>query len=95
MSRTPAKRSHSRSLGELAPEEVKTVVDGYTAIYDASLEHRRERYQSFVNHYYDLATDFYEFGWGQSFHFRSPGTGMRASRHRCSDTNAFSPTGCP
>ena len=72
--RTPLKRSNSRSLGELAPEEVKTVVDGYTAIYDASLEHRRERYQSFVNHYYDLATDFYEFGWGQSFHF--------APRHR-------------
>jgi sterol 24-C-methyltransferase len=22
-----------------------------------------------VNHYYDLATDFYEYGWGQSFHF--------------------------
>jgi sterol 24-C-methyltransferase len=22
-----------------------------------------------VNHYYDLVTDFYEYGWGQSFHF--------------------------
>jgi sterol 24-C-methyltransferase len=22
-----------------------------------------------VNSYYDLATDFYEYGWGQSFHF--------------------------
>lgn len=22
-----------------------------------------------MNAYYDLATDFYEYGWGQSFHF--------------------------
>jgi len=22
-----------------------------------------------INHYYDLCTDFYEWGWGQSFHF--------------------------
>ena len=22
-----------------------------------------------MNKYYDLATDFYEWGWGQSFHF--------------------------
>ncbi|MBT2375342.1 sterol methyltransferase family protein [Pseudomonas fluorescens] len=32
-------------------------------------DQRRIEYQSLVNQYYDLATDFYEFGWGQSFHF--------------------------
>jgi hypothetical protein len=31
-----------------------------------------------VNKYYDLATSFYEFGWGESFHFA----------HRCV------PSGC-
>ena len=86
MSRAPAKRSNSRSLSDLAPEEVKSVVDGYTAIYDAGLESRKERYQSLVNHYYDLVTDFYEFGWGQSFHFapRRRGESFKASllRHQ-------------
>ena len=86
MSRTPAKRSNSRSLANLAPDEVKTVVDGYTAIYDASLESRKERYQLLSNHYYDLATDFYEFGWGRSFHFapRRRGESFKASllRHQ-------------
>ena len=81
MNRTSTKRSNPRSLADLHPEEVKTVVDGYTAIYDAGLEHRRERYQSFVNHYFDLVTDFYEFGWGQSFHFapRQRGESFKAS----------------
>ena len=84
--RTPAKRSNPRSLADLAPDEVKSVVDGYTAIYDAGLERRKERYQSLVNHYYDLVTDFYEFGWGQSFHFapRQRGESFTASllRHQ-------------
>ncbi len=69
MARIPAKRASSRSLADLAPDEVKSTVDEYTEIYDAGPEHRKEQYRSFVNHYYDLVTDFYEFGWGQSFHF--------------------------
>ena len=62
------------------------MVDGYTTIYGAGLESRKERYQSLVNHYYDLVTDFYEFGWGQSFHFapRRRGESFKASllRHQ-------------
>ncbi len=69
MTRTPAKRSSSRSLANLAPDEVKSVVDQYTGLHDAGSERRKERYQLLVNHYYDLVTDFYEFGWGQSWHF--------------------------
>ena len=30
---------------------------------------RKQRYMEMVNQYYDLVTDFYEYGWGQSFHF--------------------------
>lgn len=30
---------------------------------------RKQRYREMVNQYYDLVTDFYEYGWGQSFHF--------------------------
>jgi sterol 24-C-methyltransferase len=57
----------------LAAEKVDEVVDEYRGLYaeerggDAAA--RREAYTRLVNHYYDLVTDFYEFGWGQSFHF--------------------------
>eukprot|EP00559_Dactyliosolen_fragilissimus_P002420 CAMPEP_0184862972 /NCGR_PEP_ID=MMETSP0580-20130426/8178_1 /TAXON_ID=1118495 /ORGANISM="Dactyliosolen fragilissimus" /LENGTH=394 /DNA_ID=CAMNT_0027360999 /DNA_START=20 /DNA_END=1204 /DNA_ORIENTATION=- len=34
-----------------------------------SAEERNKEYKSLVNSYYDLATLFYEWGWGQSFHF--------------------------
>lgn len=30
---------------------------------------RLEDYSTLTKHYYDLATDFYEYGWGTSFHF--------------------------
>ena len=86
MNQHTAKNPGARSLANLAPDEVKSTVDGYTAIYDAGPEGRREQYRSFVNRYYDLATDFYEFGWGQSFHFapRRRGERFKASllRHQ-------------
>ena len=86
MTRIPAKRPSSRSLADLAPDEVQSAVDQYTGLHDADSEHRKERYQSLVNHYYDLVTDFYEFGWGQSWHFapRRRGESFKASllRHQ-------------
>ena len=86
MTPSPAKRPDSRSLADLAPHEVKSVVERYSGIHDAGVERRKERYRSFVNHYYDLVTDFYEFGWGQSFHFapRRRGESFKASllRHQ-------------
>ncbi|CAL5866700.1 uncharacterized protein PFLUO_LOCUS910 [Penicillium psychrofluorescens] len=36
---------------------------------DATREARRTEYASLTRHYYNLATDFYEYGWGSSFHF--------------------------
>ena len=94
MARTSARRSNSRSLADLAPDEVKSTVDGYNAIYDAGLERRKEQYQSLVNHYYDLVTDFYEFGWVSPF-TSLPDAGARVSRRRCSGISIFSPNGCP
>jgi len=34
-----------------------------------------------VNQYYDIATDFYEYGWGRSFHFaiRAEGESLEQS----------------
>ena len=41
-------------------------------------------YKEITDLYYDVATDFYEFGWGRSFHFapRVPGESFKASLAR-------------
>lgn len=36
---------------------------------DESVEVRRARYAAMIDHFYNLVTDFYEWGWCQSFHF--------------------------
>lgn len=62
----------SRALGA----KVRHTVDGYRHLHDddrsGGAETRKERYEELVNAYYDLVTDFYERGWGQSFHFGAP-----------------------
>jgi sterol 24-C-methyltransferase len=63
---------------------MKPTVDGlrdYASLQDISIEERRTRYAAIARQFYDLATDFYEFGWGQSFHFapREKGETLRAS----------------
>ena len=77
-----AKRSHA--LGSLTRDEVKSVVDDYTGLQAASVERKKEEYRQLVNNYFDLATDFYEWGWGKSFHFapRRRGESFRASQLR-------------
>ena len=37
--------------------------------YRNSQEKGNEEYALMVKEFYDLITDFYEFGWGRSFHF--------------------------
>jgi len=50
--------------------EMKKQINEYTDLFDASgADARKSHYTDVVNKYYDLATDFYEFGWGHSFHF--------------------------
>jgi sterol 24-C-methyltransferase len=66
-----------------------------------SLEHHDARYQSAgaapqtdhgagAEHFYNLVTDFYEYGWGQSFHFapRQRGESLSASIARLEHTVA-------
>jgi sterol 24-C-methyltransferase len=36
---------------------------------EESVEVRRARYAAMIDHFYNLVTDFYEWGWCQSFHF--------------------------
>src|SRR4029079_4187317 len=56
----------------------------YIGLHDGSVEARKASYATLVNHYYDLATDFYLFGWGESFHFarRHAGESFRESIRR-------------
>lgn len=44
---------------------------GFILIYKPSVEEREGSYAKLVNAYYELATLFYEWGWGSSFHFAS------------------------
>ena len=44
-------------------------VDSYRGLHSSTVQERRDRYTELVNQYYDLVTDFYEIGWGTSFHF--------------------------
>jgi sterol 24-C-methyltransferase len=51
---------------------VNNMIDGYNDLHDdekAGVTGRNQSYTSLVNAYYELATLFYEWGWGQSFHF--------------------------
>lgn len=61
--------------------EFKTTMDDYDTMFsgarddvgqitsEESIADRKARYQSMIDHFYNLVTDFYEWGWGQSFHF--------------------------
>ena len=54
-------------------DHVATSITDYEHRYGGAarggLDERREDYRNYENTYYDLVTDFFEYGWGQSFHF--------------------------
>lgn len=68
--------SAAPAIGEYA-ERYKTGKDG-------GLQTRKRDYRKFTDLYYDLVTDFYEYGWGRSFHFapRVPGESFETSLAR-------------
>ena len=59
----------SPSTEKYTPSEIKGAVDDYLNIHAGSANQRQDRYLSLVDSYYTLVTDFFEFGWGPSFHF--------------------------
>jgi sterol 24-C-methyltransferase len=69
------------TMKEKARQKVQDTLEEYNAFRAGSIESRKANYRQMVNDYYDLVTDFYEFGWGQSFHFapRFKGESLRAS----------------
>ncbi|KAK8635777.1 hypothetical protein V6N13_004495 [Hibiscus sabdariffa] len=58
--------------GKIDKTEVLSAVEKYEkyhVFYGGEEEERKANYTDMVNKYYDLVTSFYEFGWGESFHF--------------------------
>ncbi|ESW20897.1 hypothetical protein PHAVU_005G023700 [Phaseolus vulgaris] len=73
--------------GKIEKTEVLSAVDKYEkyhVCYGGEEEERKANYTDMVNKYYDLVTSFYEFGWGESFHFahRWNGESLRESIKR-------------
>jgi sterol 24-C-methyltransferase len=70
--------------GTLPSSRVQGVVDAYATSHAGAVAARTAHYAEVVNQYYDLVTDFYEYGWGQSFHFapRLRGESLAASLAR-------------
>ena len=56
---------HNPITKAIQPENTAEVLSKYRN----SQERGREEYAAMINAFYDLVTDFYEYGWGQSFHF--------------------------
>ena len=62
-------------LGKFAGQDKKrgikvdSWINEYNSLHDGALDDRNSSYTTLVNAYYELATLFYEWGWGQSFHF--------------------------
>ena len=54
-------------------QKIGSTIREYMGFFDESngggVEARKAQYATMINNYYDVVTDFYEHGWGQSFHF--------------------------
>ncbi|KAJ0982307.1 hypothetical protein J5N97_010562 [Dioscorea zingiberensis] len=73
--------------GKIKKNEVQSAVEQYEkyhVCFGGDDDTRKTNYSDMVNKYYDLATSFYEYGWGESFHFahRWNGESLRESIKR-------------
>ena len=50
-------------------DQVASLIDGHNKRFEATTEERKAAAAELARIYYTLSTDFYEFGWGESFHF--------------------------
>lgn len=72
-SRERAERAGLLFRTGMPSQHVRPVVDDYVNYYDReTVESRSAQASTLTKNYYDLASTFYEKGWGRSFHFASP-----------------------
>jgi sterol 24-C-methyltransferase len=52
-------------------DAVQKEVSSYNSLFEetTTVDKRKDQYKTLVTNYYSLSTDFYEYGWGRSFHF--------------------------
>ena len=66
-------RIHNPVSKAVRPEAIAPAARKYRSFHDekngGSALVRKQRYGEMVKQFYDLITDFYEYGWGRSFHF--------------------------
>ncbi|KAJ2803078.1 Delta(24)-sterol C-methyltransferase [Coemansia guatemalensis] len=69
---------------ELQTQSVDTYQQFWATNTQETEQNRTSMYKTLTNTYYNLATDFYEYGWGESFHFarKSHGETLRESIRR-------------
>lgn len=61
-----------RRNGHDVNADVDATADRFRSRFEnGTVSQRKMAATTLVNEYYDLVTDFYEFGWGQNFHFAS------------------------
>ena len=62
-------------LKDKSSEEVTSKANSYAGFFagdnssSTMVEQRKESAKEMTSTYYDLVTDFYQYGWGESFHF--------------------------
>mmetsp|Transcript_20113 Transcript_20113/g.64781 ORF Transcript_20113/g.64781 Transcript_20113/m.64781 type:complete len:375 (-) Transcript_20113:488-1612(-) len=60
----------------LSSKNKQSRIGGYNTLQEGEdASERTEQYAALVDSYYDLATEFYEWGWGTSFHFADKRSG--------------------
>ncbi len=73
----PALLELLRPLKGKGHEQVDQSADDYLQYFDKNKvdSKKKEKSVEMTSHYYDIATDFYEYGWGDCFHFAPLRTG--------------------
>lgn len=70
--------SERAARGGLSRGEVASTAEAYVSHFAREPgESVADRYATITSQYYDLVTDFYEFGWGKAFHFATRREGER------------------
>jgi len=62
-----------QSDSKQSKEDDSKLIEDMFSNRDENIDLRKGNAQKFVNSFYNIATDFYEQGWGQSFHFAPRG----------------------
>ncbi len=88
MPQAEAVKTRTFYTDDVMRRRVGNTITEYMGFFDEAngggVEARKAEYAKMINHYYDVVTDFYEHGWGQSFHFaaRARGESFEASLAR-------------